>query len=157
MFVQEIDETGKAKLDGQGKPVLKIDPNTGNPYFKSDTEKGSLWLQIYNEDPRGWDSNKNTPRLILAEMERRLRVKGAGMIKGQNNITDDGRTAVAPEGVPPPKVSSAKFNSEEERSRATQAIARGVYKNEEEYLKWRDSGDTTGYVEPNRRPDFTKR
>ena len=157
MFIQEMDESGKVKKDGQGKPVLKIDPNTGNPYFKSDTEKGQLWLQIYNEDSRGWDSNKNTPRLIMAEMERRLRVKGANMVKGQGDITDDGRTAVAPEGVPPPKASSAKFSSEEERTRCQQAIARGVYKNEEEFLKWRDSSNETGYVEPNRRPDFTRK
>src|SRR3990167_7642132 len=42
MFVQELDEGGKVKVDGQGKPILKIDPNTGNPYFKSDTEKGQI-------------------------------------------------------------------------------------------------------------------
>ena len=156
MFVQELDETGKAKTDGKGNPVLKIDPNTGNPYFKSDSEKGKLWLQIYNEDSRTWDSNKNTPRLILAEMERRLRIKGANMVKGQKDITDDGRSEVAPEGVPPPKASSAKFASEEERSHAQQAIARGIYKNEEDFLKHRDSGES-GYAEPNRRPDFTKK
>lgn len=157
MFIQEMDETGKVKKDGQGKPVLKIDPNTGQPYFKSDTEKGQLWLQIYNEDPKNWDSNKSTPRLIMAEMERRLRVKGANMLKGQGDITDDGKTAVAPEGVPPPKANSGKFSSEEERIRCQQAIVRGVYKNEEEFFKWRDSSNETGYVEPNRRPDFTRK
>ena len=156
MFVQELDEGGKVKVDGQGKPILKIDPNTGNPYFKSDTEKGQLWLQIYNEDKQNWDNNKNTPRLILAEMERRLRIKGANMVKGQKNITDNDESATAPAGVQPLKVSSAKFHSEEEKVRARQAIARGVYKNEKEFLEWRDSNQT-GYIEENRRPDFTKR
>ena len=157
MFIQELDDTGKAKVDGQGKSILKIDPNTGNPYFKTDSEKGKLWLQIYNEDPRTWDSNKNPPRLILAEMERRLRIKGANMVQGQKNLTDDGQSAVAPEGVPPPKASSGKFKSDEERAHFEKAKLRGVYKDEEDFFKWRDSGETTGYVEPNRRPDFTKR
>lgn len=157
MFVQELDDTGKAKVDGQGKPILKIDPNTGNPYFKSDTEKGQLWLQIYNEDQKNWDNNKNTPKLIMAELERRLRVKGANMVQGQKNLADDGQSAVAPEGVPPPKTSSGKFHSEEEKVIAQKRIAQGVYKSEEDYFKWRDTDMSGGYAEPNRRPDFTKR
>ena len=159
MFVQEQDETGKPKKDGQGKSILKIDPNTGMPYFQSETEKGKLWIQIYNEDKENWDRNKNTPRLIMAEMERRLRVKGANMVnQGQENLANNDQSGLAPQGVTPPKGSSSKFKSEEERLIAERDIKRGIYKNEDDYFKWRDTETRTfGYAEPNSRPDFTKK
>lgn len=78
------------------------------------------------------------------------------MVKGQNNAMNEDQSGLAPEGITPPKSGSLKFSSEEEKVHAERAVSRGTYKNLEEYVKFRDS-DNMGYVEPNRRPDFTKR
>lgn len=156
MYIYELDETGKPRKDAQGKNVLKIDPAQGEPIFNPESEKGKLWVQIWEEDPQGWNSLKNAPQLMMAEMERRLRAKGANMVKGQNNDVDIDHSGVAPEGVPPPRSISLKFGSDEEKAHAERAVSRGTYKSLDEYVKLRDEGDK-GYAEANRRPDFSKR
>jgi hypothetical protein len=158
MFLPELDENNKPKVDGQGKPVLKINPQDGTPYFNAESEDGKLWLKIYNEDREVWDRDKNLPLHILAEVERRKRQKGATMVnQGQNNLENNDQSGLAPQGVTPPKAGSSKYRSDEERQRAQQAIARGVYKSEDEFFKWRDTDEHTGYVDKNSRPDFSKR
>ena len=157
MYLHELDETGKVKLDGQGKPILKIDPVTKAPLFNDSSEKGKLWIDIWNEDPKGWSALKNAPSLMMAEMERRLRIKGATMVnQGQNNLVNEDPTAIAPRGVTPPMASSLKFESVEEKTLAERAVSRGTYKSLEEYCKWRDSKNY-GYAETNSRPDFTRK
>lgn len=166
MYLPELDTDGKPKKDAQGKPVLKIHPHSGEPIFNPDSEKGKLWTQIFEE---AWVVNadgtkvnpylqmKNAPMLVMSEMERRLRAKGAAMIhQGQNNQSAADESALAPQGVTPPKNVSVRWASDEEKSHVQRQIARGVWKNEEEYMKYRDSGQI-GYAEPNRRPDFSKR
>lgn len=156
MYLTELDETGNVRKDASGNPILKLDSVSGEPIFNPDSEKGKLWVEIYGEDPQGWSSIKNAPQLMMAEMERRLRVKGARMIKGQNNEVEQDAGGVAPEGVPPPKAPSLKFDSDEEKAHAERAVSRGTYKSLEEYQKFKNMGDS-GYAEPNRRPDFSKR
>lgn len=156
MYLPELDETGQPKKDKEGKIILKVDQNIGEPIFNPESEKGKLWIQIFNEDPQGWNSLKNAPQLMMAEMERRLRVKGANMVNGQNNSTETESTSVITPGVTPPKTVSLSFTSDEEKAHAEKAVGRGVYKNLEEYVKERDTPNK-GYVEQNRRPDFTRK
>jgi len=157
MYHCEKEPDGKLKLDKNGKPIVMVDPNTGLYAFNSESEKGKLWTQIYNEDPQGWNSLKNAPSLMMAEMERRLRQKGASMInQGQNNDNVVDQSGVAPQGVTPPKTTQVKFASDEEKVLAEKAVARGTYKNLEEYVQWRDRGNYS-YNEQNSRPDFSKR
>ena len=156
MYHIEKDVDGKEKLDKDGHPIVMVDPNTGLYAFNSESDKGKIWIQIYNEDPQGWTSLKNAPSLMMAEMERRLRMKGANMVKGQNNQLDTDQSGVAPEGVPPPKSVSHKFDSDEEKAHVDRAVARGTYKSADEYFKLKND-ETKGYAEPNRRPDFSKR
>ena len=165
MYHFEVDSEGKQKLK-DGKPIVMIDPNTGLYAFNSESEKGKLWMQIYHDSDvldsfgrvvgNGLDNNKNAPQLMMAEMERRLRQKGASMVQGQNNQGVTDQSEVAGEGVPPPKSVSLKFGSEEEKAHAQGMVNRGVYKSMEEYVKLRDE-ENKGYAEPNRRPDFSKR
>ena len=156
MYHVEVDADGKPKLK-DGKPIVMVDPQTGLYAFNAESEKGKLWMQLYNEDPQGWNSLKNAPSLMMAEMERRLRMKGANMLQnGQNNKVDIDQSGVAPEGVNPPKAVSLKFASGEERAHAQSAVNRGTAKSLEEQLQLRDQ-ENRGYTEPNRRPDFSKR
>ena len=156
MYHVEVDADGKPKLK-DGKPIVMVDPQTGLYAFNAESEKGKLWMQLYNEDPQGWNSLKNAPSLMMAEMERRLRMKGANMLQnGQNNKVDIDQSGVAPEGVNPPKAVSLKFASEEEKAHAQSSVNRGTYKSLEEYVQLRDQ-ENRGYTEPNRRPDFSKR
>ena len=159
MYVIELDDMGKPKNDAQGKPVLRQDPNfnDGRPIFNPESEKGKLWLEIWNEDPNGWNSLKNAPSLMMSEMERRLRVKGANMVnQAQNSSGNIDQSGLAPKGVNPPAAGSLKFASEEERAIAQKAVERGTYSSLEDFCKWRDKGTVT-FDHSNSRPDFTKK
>lgn len=156
MYLPELDETGQPKKDAQGKVLLKIDPNMGEPIFNPESEKGKLWVSIWNEDPDGWSKLKNAPQLMMAEMERRLRVKGASMVNGQKDSNEIDQSGLAPQGVVPPKSSSLRFSSEDEKAHALRQVNRGVYRSLEEYVQHRDT-EQMGYAKPNSRPDFTKR
>ena len=112
--------------------------------------------EIWNEDPNGWGQIKNAPQLMMLEMERRLRLKGANMVKGQETLDEQDQSGVMERGVPPPKTGSLKFNSENEKTHAQRMVSQGVYKSLEEYVRHRDQEDT-GYIEINRTPDFTKK
>src|SRR3990167_9804422 len=76
MYVQETDSEGNVKLDGNGKPVLKLDPNTSAPMLNLESEKGKIFVQVYSEDVNGYDGAKYAARLVMAEMERRLQEQG---------------------------------------------------------------------------------
>lgn len=157
MYHYEVDgETGKAKLDAGGKPIVAKDPKTGLYAFNPDSEKGKLWVEIFNEDPQGWAQLKNAPELMMAQMERRLRVNGARVVNGQNKSIEQDQSGVLGEGVPAPRASSLKFASDEEKAHAQGAVSRGTYKSLDEYVQLRDKGNT-GYTEPNSRPNFTKK
>ena len=157
MYVLELEADGKPKKDSQGKLVLKIDPSTNLPIPNMSSDKGKIWLEIWNEDPQGWDRLKNTPRLMMAEMERRLRQKGANMInQGQNNSNFPDQSGVITEGVTPPFSGNLKFSSDAEKARAQLMVSRGTYKSLEEYVQWRDQ-PSQGYAEGNRFPDFSKK
>lgn len=153
MYIAELAEDGTQKKDDKGNVILKLE--NGQPIFDPYSEKGKLWSEIFYEDQNAW-SSKNAPKLLMAEMERRLRVKGKNMINAQNNVEND-ESGLAPKGVTPPKKSSLKFASEEERALAQKAVTRGTYKSEEEYCEWRDKGAAAMFDHPNSRPDFQKR
>lgn len=166
MYHTVIDQdTGKPKLDDKGHVMVVVDPNTGGPAFNGASEKGKLWSQIYDEAwatgadgtrTNPYNSMKNAPLVMMAEMERRLRQKGANMVRDQNNVAETDQSGVAPKGVAAPKNVTLKFNSEEEKQHAQRAVARGTYRSLEEYVTNRDQKEV-GYAEPNRRPDFTKK
>lgn len=156
MYLPEIDETGQVKKDDKGKVVLKLDPQSKEPIFNPDSEKGKLWNEIFWEDPNGWNSLKNAPQLMMAEMERRLRVKGSNVIQGQNNQDVIDQSGVAPKGITPPKAITIRFDSDEEEAHAKRAVSRGTYKSLEEYVELKGK-QNVGFAEPNRRPDFSKR
>jgi len=164
MYVQDIDESGNIKVDGNGKPILKLDPNTGAPMLNLESEKGKLFVQVYTEDPQGYDGAKYGPRLAMAEMERRLQDQGKQQIQaavpggqppgGQPPAPD--QHGVMPGGVTPPVTGKVSFSSDEEKGHATRAVERGVYKSLEEYCQLRD-GKNTGIVEENSTPIFSKK
>ncbi len=158
MYIQEIDESGNVKLDEKGKPVLKIDPNTGGPTLNLESEKGKLFVKVYSEDTAGYDGSKFGPRLAMSEVERRLQDQGNQQIQnqgapGQNQATAPDQRGVLPGGVTPPVSAKVSFSSDEEKAHATRAVERGVYKSIEEYCLLRD-GKNTGFVEENRTPIF---
>ena len=159
MYVLERDENGQVKTDGNGKPILKIDPNLGGPMLDLESEKGKLFVEVWNGDP-GFEAAKTGPRLAMLEMERRLQDKGkakieAGQPPGQNAGTPPDQRGAMPGGVPPPVLPKVSFRSEEERAHVEKAIQRGVWKSPEEYCAMRD-GKNPGFVETGRTPSFNK-
>ena len=164
MYVQETDSEGNVKLDGNGKPVLKLDPNTSAPMLNLESEKGKIFVQVYSEDVNGYDGAKYGPRLVMAEMERRLQEQGNQQIEnaGKGNQPQGSQTAAPdqrgtmPGGVNPPATGKVSFSSDEEKTHATKAVQRGVYKNIEEYCQLRD-GKNIGIYDENRVPDFSKK
>lgn len=157
MYVLEVDSTGQLLRDGQGKPLLKKNQQ-GLPILDLTSEKGKLWEQIYNESYRPDGTNPldtlpNTPTLLMAELERRLVKKGTAVVRAQ----EIKQNHVAPVGIAPPTPSAkVKFASDGEKEHAEKAVARGTFKNLEEYCQLRDKGER-GFYESNRRPDFTKK
>jgi hypothetical protein len=160
MYVLERDETGNVKKDGNGKPVLKIDPNTNGPIIDLETEKAQLFVQVYSEDAAGYDGAKFGPRLAMVEMERRLQEKAAQKINGAGGSgiqvpagTQMNQNGLMPGGVQPPVTGPVSFSSDEEKAHALKAVERGIYKNLQEYCSLRD-GKHTGFTEENRVPQF---
>lgn len=165
MYVPELEADGTIKKDSQGKPVLKIDPASNWPIFNPNSEKGKLWTEIWEEEeqsakradrPNVFAASGKGPLLMMAEMERQLRMKGATKMNEQNNFSQDGLDGVAPRGVTPPAQTTVKFASEGERAEAERAVSRGTYKSLEEWYQWRNT-ENRGYAETNSRPDFTKK
>lgn len=157
MYLIEFDPNGQPLKDEHGKLVLKKGPN-GEPLFNASSEKGKLWEQIYNESTRTDGTNPlnyapNAPRLMQAELERRLRQKGQSMI--QSNEPPKQNQVAAP-GVPPPVAYKGEFKSTEERQHVEKAIQRGIYTNVDQYFKTRDGGSQAIY-DTNRRPDFSRK
>lgn len=154
MYVSEVDAEGKPKVDDRGKPVLKIDANTGEPIPNLETEKGKLWVQIFSEDPDGYLQSKRGPRLMQLELERRLKERGEQQIQaGQGKAAEADERGVMPGGVPPPVTAKVSFISDEEKSHAQKAVDRGIYKSLQEYCQFRD-GKNTGMTEAGRVPTF---
>ena len=156
MYHCEVDETGKLKLDKDGRPIVKIDPQTGLYAFNATSEKGKLWQQIWEEDPQGWQSLKNAPSVMMTELEKRLRQKGANMINEQSNSSEIDQSGVIGQGVPPPKAPPLNL-TEEEKVHAQSMVNKGVYKSLEDYQEWKGKASSFGYAEKNSRPDFTKK
>jgi hypothetical protein len=161
MYVPEVDAEGKAKLDEKGKPVLKIDPNTGGPILNLESEKGKLFVEVYSDDQQGYDSAKTGPRLAMLEMERRLVEKGKQKLAAGDGqpagsaATPPDQRGVMPGGVPPPTSGKVSFASDEEKQHAERAVQRGIYKDLGEYCLLRD-GKNPGITETNRTPQFGK-
>jgi hypothetical protein len=164
MYVAEKNDDGTPKVDAQGQPVLKINPATGEPIFDAESEKGRLWIEIYNEDPRGFAASKKGPRLMMLEMDRRLKEKADAKIAagqppagtpppGQGTTPPPDQRGTLPGGVPPPVKGKVTFASDDEKAHAERAVTRGVYKNLEEYCQLRDTGNA-GFVEEGRTPKF---
>lgn len=166
MYLPEMDAEGKPKLDENGKIVLKREPGTNNFFFNYDTPTSKLWCEIVSEGEvikkhSGMNPYKdyaNSPTLLMAEMERRLRMKGRNMINNEqsSSVNQDESSLGAP-GVTPPKTGPVKFASEEQRKDAEKRIKDGIYKSTEEYMYWQNVPENHGVVEKNREPDFTKR
>ena len=155
MYQPETDGEGKPKLDGNGKPILKINPTTGEPIFNAESEKGKLWIQIFNEDPQTYSGSKKGPKLIMLELERRLKDSGQKQLDQSKGTPEPDQRGTLPEGVPPPQSRKVSFNSDEEKSHAEGQVRRGLYKNLEEYCENRDRKDT-GIIEKGRVPQFGK-
>lgn len=157
MYLSELDESGQPKKDEQGKSVLKVDPASGEPIFNPKSDKGKIWLNIYESNPN-IASNPQAPELLMASMERRLRVKGEKMVEEseaeRKQTVQDGQ--VVAEGVPPPPQVKVAFANDEERDHAQNMVNRGLYGTLEEYVRNRDSKDE-GIYDENRTPDFTKK
>lgn len=164
MYVQELDGEGKPKVDEKGKPVLKIDPNTGAPILNLESEKGKLWVEVYSEDLAGYDSAKTGIRSAMHELERRLVDRGTKKVGDANAPATPGSGAAPagsqngtmPGGVTPPVIPSVSFATDEEKQHAEKAVQRGVYKDLGEYCRLRD-GKNTGFTESGRTPDFSKK
>lgn len=152
MYLPDIGADGQPKKDDKGKVVLKIDPNTGEPFFDPSSEKGKLFTQIFNENPQ-LSKAKDGPTFIMAEMERRLREKAQKVVDDANR-SDPGRDShVVTDGVKPPdKTGKVTFATQEERSHAEGSVKRGTFKNLEEYCQYRDTNQN--YAEGNRIPTF---
>jgi hypothetical protein len=160
MYVQETDDQGNVRLDEKGKPVLRIDPNTNGPMLNLEHEKAKLFVQVYSEDPNGYDGAKFGPRLAMVEMERRLQDEASRKIQdsgqppeGQSQEQKPDQRGVLPGGVTPPVSGKVSFNSDDEKMHATKAVERGIYKNLEEYCQLRD-GKGSSIEEENRFPVF---
>lgn len=170
MYVAETDAQGQPLKDEQGKIKLKIDPETRAPIPNMESEKMQLFVQVYTEDPQGFDGAKYGPRLIMAEMENRLKAKGmqqvtagAGGNDGQgsgggnpssNALPPLKQNGTLPSGTTPPVRIEVKFSSDEEKAHAVRAVARGTFKSLEEYCLLRDNKDK-GVYDENRTPSFS--
>jgi hypothetical protein len=157
MYLAELDETGQPRKDDKGNVVLKVDTVSGEPIFNPHSEKGKLWLEIYNENPK-IASNPKAPEFLMSAMERRLRVRGEKIVQDANESREqqiqDGQ--VVTDSVAPPQKVEVKFHSDEEKNWAERAVQRGTYANLEEYVKNRDDKDE-GYYEAGRMPSFSKK
>ena len=156
MYVLQTDDMGNPKKDENGNFLLKLDPSTNEPIFNPNSEKGKLWGEIFQEDPTIGNSRK-APVLLMAEMERRLRLKGKKTVEEANQerekMVKEGQ--VAPSGVTPSKPVKVTFKNDEEKRHAEASVARGTFSNIEEYVTFRDRSDY-GIYEENRRPVFNK-
>ena len=157
MYLAELDDSGQPKKDEHGKLLLKVDQASGEPIFNPNSEKGKLWLDIYNKNPH-ISANAQAPELMMAAMERQLRVKGEKMVNNANTereqLIQEGQ--VVQEGVQPPKVTvNVTFKSDEEKRHAESMVNRGLYGNLEDYVRNRDSKDD-GIYEANSMPQFNK-
>lgn len=161
MYVCEKDESGAVKLDANGKPVIKYDPQTGAPTLDLESEKGKLWVEVYGEDEQAYNTAKSGPRLAMLEMERRLQERGKQQIQepkvqqGQSQSSVPDQRGTLPRGVPPPVSVKVVFHSDEERQHAELGVQRGTYKSLEEYCAFRDEKHT-GITEENRTPQFNR-
>lgn len=158
MYLAELDESGQPKKDDKGKIILKVDQHSGEPIFDTNSEKGKLWVGIYNQNPN-IASNAQAPELMMAAMERSLRLKGEKMVIDANGNREqqvqDGQ--VVQDGVQAPaQTVTVTFKNDEEKHHAESMVNRGLYKNLEEYVSNRDTKGT-GIYEQNSMPDFTKK
>lgn len=155
MYLPDVDSSGQPKKDENGNIVRLKDAN-GELIFNPKSEKGKIFETIYNEDPT-IGSSKNAPTLLMAEMERRLRSKGQQVVNSdstrQQQITDG---QVIHDGLPPPVNVKVEFKSEEEKESVDKGIARGLWKDAEEYCQARD-GKSAGFTHEGRMPDFNKK
>ena len=153
MYLSELDEKGDPKKDDQGKIILKIDSNNGEPIFNPNSEKGKLWNELYLQDPN-IEKHQDAPELLMMKMERALKLRGQKMV-------DDARTKevnqnqVVADGVPPPPKTNFVYDKEQERESARKGIERGTYVDEADYFANRDN--TGGIYDENRMPDFSKK
>lgn len=165
MYLAELDESGQPKQDDQGKVILVRDKQVGSPtygeaVFNPSSEKGKLWDEIFNKNPN-IASNPQAAELMMASMERQLRVKGEQVVEeakeNREQQIQDGQ--VVQEGVQPPeKKVDVTFKSDEEKRHAQNAVDRGTYTTLEEYVKYRDSKeDIEGIYETDSSPVFTKK
>jgi hypothetical protein len=158
MYLVELGTDGKPRLDGNGKVVLKIHPETGEPLFDPNSEKGKLWVEEYNKDPN-ISQLRDGPELLLARVQRRLKQKGNTMV---NDAQEQARLRAVNEGqvvdggITPPASTVHKFTSESEKLHVDKAIARGTYSNYDDYFRNKTAG-SGGFMEENRMPDFTKK
>lgn len=157
MYEAELDENNQPKLDGNGKVILKKDPKTGELIFNANSEKGKLWEQIFNENPRIAE-HANAPELMQAAMERRLRAKGQKIVDDAH-VQRERQIAegqVITDGVPPPKAIRVSFQNEEEKIHAQRMVDRGLYRDLQDYVVNRDTKND-GIYDENRRPSFSSK
>jgi hypothetical protein len=165
MYLAELDESGQPKKDDTGNVVLKRD-GSGAPLFNPSSEKGKLWLKLYNEDNvvgqsanglpiRTLDTLADGPEILMERMQRHLRQKGVAMVDEASNQREqqvqDGQ--VVHEGVTPPAKVAVVFHSDEEQKHAQRMIDKGLYKDVEAYVTNRDKPDE-GIYDENREPSF---
>ena len=157
MYEAELDESNQPKLDDKGKIILKKDKDN-NYILDLKTEKGKLFDQLYNQNPKFWDELPNAPELLQSQMERQLRLKGNQEINEVQNqrerMIQDGQ--VIAEGITPPRTVKITFHSEEEKVHAQRMVNKGLYKTLAEYVVNRDKKDD-GIFDEGRMPSFNKK
>lgn len=155
MYLPELDEGGQVKKDDKGKVIVKIDSATSTPFFNPKSEKGKLWEEIWNEDPQTYGKSKTGPRLIMAEMERRLRIRGQKMVDAnQEEKTNDGEKLTAPPGNATPPAVKLTFKDDEEKAHAQKMVERGTYTSLEDFCKHRDT-KSEGIYDESSTPSFS--
>ena len=135
MYLRDADS--KFILDANGHVQLDVN-----------SEKGKIWNDLVAGDPTILRVRKGA-EIVMRAMEARLsdktntelqdklqKDKEAEEAKRKGKVADGG---VASGGTTPPaKKVEVKFNSHEEEAEADKAIARGLFKDKEDYCRYRD-------------------
>jgi len=124
----------------------------GRPIFDSDSPKGKIFDEIAGSDPTILRVATGA-QIVMAAVEGRLRGQTDAQVKSElekkKKEEEDARIKRVAAGqvaggggsgnAPEPVAVEVKYNSDEEKAHVQKEISRGVYKNEQEYMKVKNS------------------